>query len=74
MRDRGPGVPEEALGKIFEPFFRVDDSRDSSTGGTGLGLAIAKRAVGVHHGDMWAQNAQPGLQVCIELPLPAAKG
>jgi two-component system sensor histidine kinase CpxA len=72
VRDHGPGVPEEALAKIFQPFFRVDDSRDSSTGGTGLGLAIAKRAVGVHHGEMWAQNASPGLQVCIELPLPEA--
>ena len=69
VRDQGPGVPQEALGKIFQPFFRVDDSRDSSTGGAGLGLAIAKRAVGVHHGDMWAENAQPGLQVCIQLPL-----
>lgn len=73
VRDHGPGVPEEALAKIFQPFFRVDDSRDSSTGGTGLGLAIAKRAVGVHHGDMWAQNAQPGLRVCIELPFPLTK-
>ena len=69
VRDRGPGVPEDSLQKIFQPFFRVDDSRDSSTGGTGLGLAIAKRAVGVHHGDVWARNAQPGLQVCMELPL-----
>ncbi len=68
VRDRGPGVPGEALTKIFQPFFRVDDSRDSSTGGAGLGLSIAKRAVGVHHGDLWARNAEPGLLVCIELP------
>jgi two-component system sensor histidine kinase CpxA len=73
VRDHGPGVPEEALSKIFQPFFRVDDSRDSATGGMGLGLAIARRAVGVHHGAMWARNAQPGLEVCIELPLPASK-
>ena len=73
VRDHGPGVPEDALQKIFQPFFRVDDSRDSSTGGAGLGLAIARRAVGVHHGDVWARNAQPGLQVCIELPLTASK-
>ena len=37
VRDSGPGVPEELLPKIFQPFFRVDDSRDSSTGGVGLG-------------------------------------
>jgi two-component system sensor histidine kinase CpxA len=69
VRDRGPGVPEDSLQKIFQPFYRVDDSRESSTGGSGLGLAIAKRAVGVHHGDVWARNAQPGLQVYMELPL-----
>ena len=71
VRDRGPGVPEEALDKIFQPFYRVDDSRHSSTGGMGLGLAIAMRAVRLHNGRLWAQNAHPGLRVSIELPLSA---
>lgn len=71
VRDSGPGVPEELLPRIFQPFFRVDDSRDSSTGGVGLGLAIAYRAVSVHHGRLWAQNANPGLNVWIELPVAA---
>ena len=71
VRDTGPGVPEELLPKIFQPFFRVDDSRDSSTGGVGLGLAIAARAVSVHHGRLWAQNVNPGLNVWIELPVAA---
>jgi two-component system sensor histidine kinase CpxA len=71
VRDAGPGVPEELLPKIFQPFFRVDDSRDSATGGIGLGLAIASRAVSVHHGRVWAQNVNPGLSVCIELPFAA---
>jgi signal transduction histidine kinase len=71
VRDCGPGVPEELLPRIFQPFFRVDDSRDSSTGGVGLGLAIAYRAISVHHGRLWAQNMNPGLSVCIELPLAA---
>lgn len=71
VRDVGPGVPEELLPKIFQPFFRVDDSRDSSTGGVGLGLAIASRAVSVHHGRLWAQNVNPGLNVWIELPVAA---
>lgn len=71
VRDSGPGVPEELLPRIFQPFFRVDDSRDSSTGGVGLGLAIAYRAISVHHGRLWAQNVNPGLSVCIELPLAA---
>ena len=68
-RDYGPGVPEEALTKIFQPFFRVDDSRDNATGGVGLGLAIASRAVALHHGRLSAENANPGLRVKMELPV-----
>ena len=71
VRDYGPGVPEEALPKIFRPFFRVDDSRHGSTGGTGLGLAIALRAIRLHHGLLRAENAHPGLKVSIELPVAA---
>jgi two-component system sensor histidine kinase CpxA len=69
VRDYGPGVPQDALLKIFQPFFRVDDSRDSATGGIGLGLAIARRAVALHRGRIWAENMDPGLAVMIELPL-----
>ncbi|MGO9257499.1 MAG: sensor histidine kinase [Bryobacteraceae bacterium] len=71
VRDYGPGVPDWALTKIFNTFFRVDDSRDSATGGAGLGLAIAQRAITLHHGNVWAENAAPGLRVRIELPLAA---
>jgi len=71
VRDYGPGVPQDVLPKIFQPFFRVDDSRDTSTGGVGLGLAIAYRAIGLHHGRLWAENVKPGLTVWIELPLAA---
>jgi two-component system sensor histidine kinase CpxA len=67
IRDYGPGVPEEFLTKIFKPFYRVDDSRTQSTGGTGLGLAIAHRAIDLHRGRLWAENANPGLRVWIEL-------
>ncbi|HYL74676.1 MAG TPA: ATP-binding protein [Bryobacteraceae bacterium] len=69
VRDYGPGVPEEVLPRIFQPFFRVDDSRDNATGGVGLGLAIAHRAIGLHHGRLWAENSQPGLRVWMEVPL-----
>ncbi len=68
VRDFGPGVPEDALAKIFQPFFRVDGSRDTSTGGVGLGLAITERAISVHHGRIRATNAQPGLLVDVEMP------
>jgi signal transduction histidine kinase len=69
IRDRGPGVPTEALGEIFKPFYRVEKARDRSSGGIGLGLAIASRAVELHQGRMTARNANPGLEVEIELPV-----
>lgn len=69
VRDFGPGVPADMLPKIFQPFFRVDGSRDSQTGGVGLGLAIAQRAVSAHHGRIVAENAVPGLRVRMELPV-----
>jgi two-component system sensor histidine kinase CpxA len=69
IRDQGPGVPDDALPRIFQPFYRVDDSRAGATGGVGLGLAIASRAVRVHHGTLTAGNAHPGLSVCLEVPL-----
>jgi two-component system, OmpR family, sensor histidine kinase CpxA len=68
VEDQGPGVPESALSRLFEPFFRVDESR-GTTNGFGLGLAIAARAVAVHGGSIKAHNLQPhGLQVEIHLP------
>jgi signal transduction histidine kinase len=73
VRDYGPGVPEDSFSKIFKPFFRVDDSRNRSTGGVGLGLAIAHRSITLHDGRIWAENANPGLIVNIELPLPVYK-
>jgi two-component system, OmpR family, sensor histidine kinase CpxA len=68
VRDSGSGVPDEHLEAIFRPFYRVDDSRAEATGGVGLGLAIAERAIRVHHGNVWAENGNPGLRVCIEFP------
>ncbi len=69
VRDYGPGVREELLSKIFQPFFRVDDSRNDSTGGRGLGLAIARRAIEAHHGRLAALNSNPGLKIQVELSL-----
>jgi len=70
----GPGVPQDSLNKIFEPFFRVDDSRNRSTGGVGLGLAIAHRSIISHDGRIWAENANPGLVVRIQLPVLTHRG
>ena len=71
VRDHGPGVPEEALERIFDAFYRLEDDRNRSSGGAGLGLAIARRAVILHQGRIQARNAKPGLVVDIELPLGA---
>jgi two-component system sensor histidine kinase CpxA len=72
IRDYGVGVPVDFLEKLGQPFVRVDDSRNSSTGGVGLGLAIAKRAIGLHHGSLQLRNVHPGLEVTINLPMPPA--
>ncbi len=71
IRDRGPGVPEEYLTSIFEPFFRIEEARDTTRGGTGLGLSIAKRAIQLHYGSINAENANPGLRVAMSIPITA---
>jgi signal transduction histidine kinase len=68
VRDHGTGVPEQLLGKIFEPFFRVDESRQTSTGSVGLGLSIVRRILELHQGMVSAQNANPGLRVTMSFP------
>jgi two-component system sensor histidine kinase CpxA len=74
VRDRGPGVPEGELARIFEPFYRTDSARTRSSGGTGLGLAIARMAVERHGGRIYAKNADGGgLEVTIRLPTQPAR-
>ena len=69
IRDHGPGVPEEALPRLFDAFYRVETDRNRSSGGIGLGLSIARRAIELHKGAIRARNAQPGLEVELELPV-----
>jgi signal transduction histidine kinase len=69
VRDRGPGVPDESLPRIFDAFYRVESDRARSSGGLGLGLSIARRAIELHKGVIRARNAQPGLEVEMELPV-----
>ncbi len=69
VRDHGPGVPENELDHIFEPFYRVSEARERSSGGVGLGLSIAERTVKLHGGNIRAANAHDGLLITIELPL-----
>lgn len=74
VRDHGPGVPDDMLTKLFEPFVRVGDARDRESGGYGLGLAIAERAIRLHGGEISASNEPDGgLNVRIRLPFDQAK-
>jgi signal transduction histidine kinase len=73
VTDCGSGVPADALEKLFQPFYRLDDARGRQTGGVGLGLAITERAVRFHGGRVAAANrAEGGLMVEIHLPLMPA--
>ena len=69
VRDRGPGIPEHALGEVFSPLFRLQADRDRRTGGSGLGLAITARAVAAHGGSVRAANREGGgLVMTLRLP------
>lgn len=69
ITDHGPGVPANALQAVFEPFYRVSDSRNSQTGGTGLGLAIAAQALRQHQGQISASlPTAGGLAVLLQWP------
>lgn len=69
--DQGPGLPETELAAIFQPFYRVSDSRNQQTGGTGLGLAIVAQIIRQHNGTVRAYNGNPGLCLQVQLPLAA---
>jgi signal transduction histidine kinase len=67
--DEGPGVPPELLEKVFEPFYRVESSRNRSRGGSGLGLAIARNLARAHGGDIQLFNRpHGGLEAVFMLP------
>jgi signal transduction histidine kinase len=69
VRDHGPGVPEDVLKQIFEPFWRIGTDRDRASGGVGLGLAITERAIRLHGGQIQASNQEQG-GLCITIILP----
>lgn len=69
IRDAGPGLPEEVLEKVFEPFFRMEESRNPHTGGTGLGLSIARNIVRAMGGELALANRPGGgLEAVVRLP------
>jgi signal transduction histidine kinase len=72
VRDHGPGVPQDQLHRLTEPFFRPDTARTRSQGGVGLGLHLCKLVAQAHGGTLTVCNAQPGLSVTVWLPTAEA--
>lgn len=71
--DHGPGIPENCIGEVFRPFYRVDSARTPGAGGFGVGLAITERAITLHGGHVSISNrAGGGAAVRLSLPLIAA--
>ncbi|MEE0776610.1 MAG: ATP-binding protein, partial [Bacillota bacterium] len=71
VEDQGIGIPEEYQSRVFERFFRVDQSHTRATGGTGLGLAIVKHVVSYHHGRIALQSGEngEGTKITVSFPL-----
>ncbi|MDO9165913.1 MAG: ATP-binding protein, partial [Rhodoferax sp.] len=68
VRDHGPGVPEDQLPHLAQPFYRADAARERATGGVGLGLYLCKLVAQAHGGTFSVRNARPGLEVQVVLP------
>ena len=69
VRDDGPGIPEDELERVFEPFYRLESSRNRDTGGSGLGLSIARDLIQAHGGSLILQNLPVrGLEAVVTLP------
>jgi hypothetical protein len=70
IADEGPGLPEDQIARVFEPFVRLENSRNRDTGGTGLGLAIARTIVQSHGGEIVLSNrSEGGLLATVRIPL-----
>jgi len=69
IEDTGPGIPEGSLEQVFEPFLRLEESRNLASGGTGLGLSIARSIATAHDGSITLRNrSEGGLEALLILP------
>ncbi|AMO54863.1 two component system sensor histidine kinase [Endozoicomonas montiporae CL-33] len=69
IQDEGDGIPDAMIERVFEPFVRMEESRNRETGGIGLGMSIARNIIHSHGGDIQLENNDRGLLVSIWLPL-----
>ena len=69
VADEGPGIPMEKSDRIFERFYRLDDSLARATSGAGLGLAICQGLVRAHNGDIWLEPRARGTCIAFSIPL-----
>jgi signal transduction histidine kinase len=68
VRDHGPGVPDDVVDRLGQPFYRPDSARTRHAGGVGLGLNLCRLVAQAHGGTLSIRNAQPGLEVTVALP------
>ncbi len=68
VRDHGPGVPDDQIAHLADPFFRPDSARTRAQGGVGLGMTLCKLVAHAHGGSFVVRNAQPGLAVIVTIP------
>lgn len=70
ISDNGIGIPDDELNAIFEPFYKVDKSRDRGTNGSGLGLSITKRIIDIHSGTIEVRSKnRKGTEIIVKLPM-----
>lgn len=69
IEDNGPGIPEDKWEEVFQPFYRIEESRNKETGGVGLGMSIARDIILSHGGEIYLNNSKlGGLKIKILLP------
>jgi signal transduction histidine kinase len=72
VEDEGPGIPRNERERVFEPFYRIESSRDPGTGGVGLGLSVTRSIIWEHGGEIVLANRKGGgLSIRLELPAPS---
>ena len=72
VMDEGPGIAEDEMGRVFDPFVRLETSRSRDTGGTGLGLSVSKQLIELHGGTL-TLDSTPGVGTTVTVAFPPAR-